>query len=125
MARVLTLSRVHGKYTRIPPGRFFRKTTETRVLSAVFSQPSHITFCVNTTRTPRDKRATGCSTSVLFATTQVLQFARRAERQAIAWGWARFTSATMVSTASAALAKDARKLAALEARVVDLQQKVR
>lgn len=63
--------------------------------------------------------------SVAFVPTQVLRFALRTERQAIARGWARFLAATATSTASAASAERAKKMAMMEAYVVDLQQQVR
>lgn len=56
--------------------------------------------------------------------TQVMRSALRTERQAMARGWARFTAATATSTASAAFAEGAQKMAMMEAYVVDLQQKV-
>lgn len=59
-----------------------------------------------------------------FVPTQAMHFALRTERQTIARGWARFIAATATSSASAAFAKEAQKMAMIEAYVVDLQQKV-
>eukprot|EP00903_Cladosiphon_okamuranus_P014747 g13665.t1 len=52
----------------------------------------------------------------------VLRFALRAERQAIARGWARLSAATATGTTSAAFAEGAQKMEMMEAYVVDLQQ---
>lgn len=55
---------------------------------------------------------------------QVLQFALRMERQAIARGWARLTTAITVSTASIVGEEGPQKVAKMEAYVVDLQKQV-
>lgn len=62
--------------------------------------------------------------SRVFVTPQVLRFALRTDRQAIARGWARFAAATDTSTAGATFAEGAQKMTMMEAHVVDLQQKV-
>lgn len=59
-----------------------------------------------------------------FATAQVLRHAMQADRRMIARGWARLAAAAAVSASKVAVTEGTKKIEALKAYAVDLQQQV-